>query len=404
MRILIANNYYYLRGGSERVMFDETRMLETAGHEIIAFSRLHSQNLATRYDTYFSKVVDHNNLSSFGKIKAAPQIVYSGKQKSAITRLMEISRPDILHGHNIYGGLTFSIVDAAYKKNIPVVLTLHDFKLICPSYLMLNHGEICESCLGGRFWHCVAKKCHKDSLPASLVYSVESYLNYWGRKYDHVSALICPSRFILNRHLAGGFSKKKLFYLPNALDPSLYKPSFEAGKYALFVGRLSKEKGVFTLLKAFENLSIPLRIVGSGPIEQAARQFVEAHDMRHVVFEGYQSGSRLQELYRQAAFLVIPSEWYENAPMSILEAFAYGKAVIGSDLGGIPELVVPDWTGLLCQPGDIKGLADCIDVLWRDKGMKEVLGANARKRIEREFSLSDHVKFLLEIYKTARSA
>lgn len=401
MKILVANNYYYLRGGSERVMFDEAKILEAATHQVIPFSRLHPQNLTTTYDKYFLSIVDYEHACGFQKVRVVPEIIYSGKQKNAMSKLIEDVKPTLIHGHNIYGGLTFSIVDAAHKKGIPFVLTLHDFKLICPSYLLLNHGEICERCLGRRFWNCAIQRCHKNSLPASMVYMTEAYFNSYAGKYNHISKFICPSHFILDKHAAGGFPREKLTYLPNALDPTLYAPSFEAGDYVLFVGRLSKEKGVLTLLQAFRHLNIPLQIAGTGPIEKTARQYAEKHSMKHVVFEGYQSGARLQQLYRQAAFLVIPSESHENAPMSILESFAYGKPVVGSNLGGIPELVIPQNTGFLYESGSVEELTNRIEKLWQDKKTIRDLGIKARDRIEKEFSIEKHVESLLEIYRSA---
>lgn len=399
MKAVFANNYFYLRGGSERVMFDEIRSLEHVGHEIIPFSRAHSQNPKTAYDNFFLPAMDFESLGWLGKARAALNIVYSRSMKKALGALLDQEKPDLVHGHNIYSGLSYSIVDAAKARGIPFILTLHDLKLACPSYLMLNRGEICERCGTGKFWHCAKKRCHKESLSASVVNTAEAYFNKIFGKYDWIRRFLCPSRFLLEKLSAVGIPREKLVYLPNALDPAAYKTNYARGEYALFAGRLSKEKGALTLLKAFKDLNIPLRIAGTGPMDAECRAFANMHGMNHVVFEGYCHGEKLKELFQRAAFLVIPSEWYENAPMSILEAFAYGKPVVGANLGGIPEQVLPDETGILFEAGNAEALANAITNLWKETAKIESLGQAARRRIETDFCSALHVDRLLEIYR-----
>lgn len=398
MKIVFANNYAYLRGGSERVMFDEMELLEHLGHEIVPFSRSHAHNPKTAYDKFFLPVVDYELMGGLGKVRAAADIVYSYPMKRVFSALLDQEKPALVHGHNIYSGLTYSIVDAAKTYGTPFVLTLHDLKLACPSYLMLNRGEICERCGTGSFWNCVVQRCHKGSLPASLVNTAEAYFNKILGKYDWISRFLCPSQFLLEKVAAAGIPREKLVYLPNALDPSAYEPNYSKGNYALFAGRLSKEKGALTLLKAFKNLDVPLRIAGTGPMETECREFVSSHGMNHVTFEGYCQGEKLKELFQQASFLVVPSEWYENAPMSILEAFAYGKPVVGSNLGGTPEQVLADETGFLFDSGNAEVLAGVVSNLWENPSKIKTMGRAARRRIETDFCAERHVARLLEIY------
>jgi len=398
MKVVFANNYYYLRGGSERVMFDEMVALNHLGNEVVPFSRSYSNNFQTIYDKYFLPVVDYESQNIVSKVRFALDIVYSNSMKKQFCCLLDNEKPSLVHGHNIYSGLTYSIVDAAKSRSIPFVLTLHDLKLACPSYLMLNQGEICERCGTGSFWNCTVQRCHKESLPASLVITAEAYFNKLFGKYNWISRFICPSKFLLEKLAVAGIPREKLFYLNNALNPATYEVNFDNSGYAFFAGRLSNEKGVLTLLKAFKNLSIPLRIAGTGPIEEKCRKYVAINEMNHVKFEGYCQGDKLNDLFRQAAFLVVPSECYENAPMSILEAFAYGKPVIGSNLGGIPEQVVHDETGLLFKPGDAEALADAVMDLADDPLKVKSMGRAARRRIETVFSAECHTKKLLEIY------
>lgn len=398
MNIIFANNYLYLRGGSERVLFDEINWLANLGIKAVPFSRYHPDNISTVYDRYFLPVVNYEDLKAIEKVSAALNIIYSRKMHLAFTSLVDKVKPSLVHGHNIYSGLSFSIVDAAKRKNIPFVLTLHDLKMACPSYLMLNRGNICELCATGNLWNCAIQRCHKESLFASLVNTIEACFNKYFGKYDWISKFICPSIFLMEKVALSGIPKQKLIYVPNALDPNSYKPNKTTGDYALFAGRLSREKGVLTLLTAFKDLKIPLRIAGTGPLEGECKAFALNNNMQHVFFEGHCKGEKLKNLFQQAAFLIIPSEWYENAPMSILEAFAYGKPAIGSRLGGIPEQIIQDVTGVLFEPGNAEELATAVSELWSNPSKIESMGRTARRRIETDFCSDHHVERLLEIY------
>jgi glycosyltransferase involved in cell wall biosynthesis len=379
-------------------MFDEIESLERLDHMIVPFSRSHKLNPKTAYDDFFLPVVDFESIGGIGKARAALDIVYSYPMKKAFGALLDREKPDIVHGHNIYSGLTYSIVDAAKARGIPFVLTLHDLKLACPTYLMLNRGKICERCGTGSFWNCTAQRCHKGSLAASIVNTAEAYFNKLFGKYNWISRFICPSRFLLEKIAAVGIPREKLVYLPNALDPAAYEANFVKGDYALFAGRLSKEKGALTLLKAFKDLDVPLRIVGTGPMEAECREFASSNYMNHVTFEGYCEGEKLKELFQQAAFLVVPSECYENASMSILEAFAYGKPVVGSNLGGTVEQVLSGETGLLFEAGNAEALAGAILNLWEESSKIESMGRFARRRVETDFCATRHVEQLLGVY------
>jgi glycosyltransferase involved in cell wall biosynthesis len=401
MRVAMANNYYYLKGGAERVLFEEKKMLEARNHRVAVFSQTHPSNASSPYAEYFLPFKDWQNASWLGRVPTALKIIYDRRVGRSFERFLEAAEPDLVHAHNIYGGLTTSILDATQQRNIPVVMTLHDYKLICPSYLMLNRGSVCEDCQGTRFIHCLLNRCHKESLTASGVYCIESYLNRWLGKYDAVRYFICPSRFSLRKHAEHGIPKDRLLYIPNFINAGEHEPAYEKGGYALFVGRLSKEKGIATLLHAAQNLGVPVRIVGDGPLRADYDRYVQEHQMAHVMLEGYKSGADLKSLYANAAFLVIPSEWYENAPMTILEACAFGKPVIGSHIGGISEMIEPGRTGLLFAPGDASELAECIRTLWADKSLRSQMGHAARDKVEKEFSAEVHYERLMEVYHKA---
>ncbi len=401
MKTLCANNYYYLRGGSERVYFDEMKWLTAQGHDVVPFSRKHPRNEGTASEQYFPEMIDFEAVRGFGKALAAMRIIYSRSARRLFGRLLDHDRPDLVHGHNIFAGLTSAIIDAAKERGIPFVLTLHDLKLICPSYLMLDHGRICSRCVPRRFWKCTWRACHKNNLSASLIVTCEAYFNHFFRKCDWVSSFICPSRFLMDKHAAGGVPRHKLTYLPNGVETSRYKANVVTGDYVLCVGRLSPEKGVMTLLRAISRCGIPVKLAGMGPSEAKCKELVAADGLLNVDFCGYCEGQKLQEIYQGAAFIVVPSECYENAPMSILEAFAYGKPVLGSNIGGIPELVMDGVTGYLFEAGNVDDLREKLVWMWSNRQKMVNMGKNARRRVEEEYCLEHHMQRLVEIYEKA---
>jgi glycosyltransferase involved in cell wall biosynthesis len=278
-----------------------------------------------------------------------------------------------------------------------VVLTAHDYKLVCPSYMMLDHGRICEKCVDGAYFHCFTTRCHKENRAASAVYTAETYFNAWFGKYDSVRMFICPSRFMMSK-IAHRFPENRLLVLDNPVDVSTYAPSSRDEGYYLFTGRLSKEKGVTTLIKAISEMSLPLKIAGTGPLEEECRSL--AKGAPHIQLVGYQTGKALEDLYQGAHACVVPSEWYENAPMSIIEPLAYGKPVIAAGLGGIPELVREGQSGLLFKPFDPGDLKE--KVMEMGRLSPEAYGSmcrKARESAEEQFSLERHYDHLLKIYQ-----
>jgi glycosyltransferase involved in cell wall biosynthesis len=403
MKLVFANNYYYIRGGVERIFFQEMELLLSHGHKVIPFSRHYSKNLPSEYSTYFPSAFEYENVSLYEKVSAAFKLIYSLESKYKFSELLDYFKPDLIHAHNIYGRLTTSIIDAAKHNKIPSVITLHDYKLICPSYLMLSNGEICEKCKGGKFYNCVLKRCHKNSILASLVYTAESYFNYILKKYDYLRYLICPSKFSLKKHAEMGIPEEKLVHIPNFTFVNEYEPKYTPGDYILYVGRLSKEKGILTLLKAVKNFDVKLKIVGDGPMRREYEAFVDENHIKNVEFLGYKTGDELKEIYRNCIFVVIPSEWYENAPMTVIEAFASGKPVVGANIGGIPEMVIEEETGLLFKSGNHEDLREKLGYLLRNPSLIVKMGQMAREKAVKEYNEGAHYNRLIEVYKKALS-
>lgn len=401
MKILFANNYAYIRGGSERVMFDEMALLKSLDITSLLYSRLHPDNDQWETQEFFPPHLEYEGAGLGNKLRTAKELIYSRTTARGLRALIEKHKPDLLHVHNSYGRLTTSIFDATRQMDIPSVMTLHDHKLVCPSYLLMREGQVCELCVTGSSYQCLFKRCHKGSLTASAVYVAEAYFTKLFKKYDSVRSFICPSRFLLNKHLQGGVAPEKLIFIPNFIDAKNFTPQYEGGTYALFAGRLSREKGIMTLLHAMKGLNIPLKIVGNGPLRGELERYVTEQGLQQVIFEGYQSGEALRNLFQNASFLVFPSEVYENAPMTILEAYGYGKPLIGADIGGIPEMIVDGETGFLFPPGDAEALRQKIDHLWSQPTLSRDMGKRARQRVEEVYNADIHLEKLLEVYHKA---
>jgi len=398
MKIAQVNNYYYLRGGSERVMYDDREALIAAGHEVVPFAPRDERNLPAASDAYFPVVTDYAQASGTGVFKAAANIVYSPAVGRAFAAFLDDFRPDLIHCHNIYGRLTTAVLDQASRAGIPAVLTVHDLKLVCPAYIGLRQGSPCMLCKDGGYWRCLRYRCHKQNAAASLVYTIEAYFNRLASKYDAVERFLCPSHFIREALIDAGIPAERLVYHPNALNPQHYVPNYEPGDYVLYAGRLSAEKGILTLLDAVERAGIPLRIAGTGPLYSVFRARI-ANRKSQVQMEGYCSGKRLTDLYRQAAFTVVPSEWYENAPMSALESFAYGKPVLASRIGGKPELVIEGESGRLFAPGNVENLTSIARSMWANRDELATMGKRARALVEKNYAQEKRLTNMLDTYR-----
>ncbi len=398
MKVLVANNYYYLRGGCERVMFNDIQAMSAAGIEIVPFAAADADNVATPYSRYFVPGADIRATSAFGRAGAAIDAVHCRRTADAFDKALTETKPDVIHCHNVYGRLSTSILATARKRNIPVVLTVHDYKVVCPAYVALKKGKPCSACVDGGYYRCAVNRCHKGQTAASVVYSIEAYWARFTGSYGAVSKFLCPSHFIAGLLKESGIQEDRVIYHANCVEPNDYVPSYE-GQYVLSVGRLSHEKGLPTFLEAMLGTKIPVRIAGTGPLEASLKSMAEK-DGGSITLEGHCGGGALAELYRNAAFVVVPSEWYENAPMSILESFAYGKPVIGTRIGGIPELIAEGQNGYLVNHGSKEQLRAAICSLWNDRHAQRTMGRNARRLVETKFAQSSRTASLLNIYKS----
>jgi glycosyltransferase involved in cell wall biosynthesis len=403
MKILMVNKFFWFKGGSERIFFEEAEVLKNKGHTLIFFSMRDERNLPSKQSGYFIDHVDYNNIKSFTQgIKQSLNILYSLEAKRKIKRILNHYRPDIVHLHNIHHQISPSILHAIDEHGIPMVMTLHDYKMVCPVYSLLSNGRPCQKCGNRRYYWCILKRCSKNSYTKSLLNTVEMYLHHsiW-RIYNKVQVFIAPSVFLNEKIREMGF-KGKVVRLPNFVKPENFKPVFGCKQRSIvYFGRLSPEKGIATLMNAVKGMNITLKIIGDGPSKDGLADLAKRDRLHNVIFYGYKDGSELRQEIRSSMFSVLPSECYENNPLTIIEAFALGKPVIGSSMGGIPELIRDGERGLIFKAGDVGDLRKKIsDLLDKTQKVYE-MGINARKFVENELNPEKHYEQLMKIYSVA---
>lgn len=393
MRILLVNKYFYRKGGAETYFFALAEGLKALGHEVAFFSMKHPNNEQSYWNKYFVSEKDYvGEISAFKKVQEASTLIYSFEAKRKFEALLEEFKPDVIHMNNVHRQLTLSILDAPYlkKHHVPVVYTAHDYILLCPAYTMVNgRGEVCDACLDRHFSHATKNVCVKGSRAKSALATMEAEFLKLHHSYDKIDLIIAPSQFMKNKLDEGGFAGKTVAMQNFLTDSQMAMGArvanthkFEdtqagARPYFLFFGRLSKEKGVLTLVKAFMQAAglaqgsanaqsddqdaqvIPdvwdLHIVGDGPERGAIEQLIASagpQAVSRIHLLGYKSGEDLQREVGNARFTVLSSEWRENMPYSGLESLAAQTPIIGARIGGIPELVEEGKTGVTFESGD----------------------------------------------------
>ena len=393
-RVLIVNKFYYPRGGDCVCTINLERLLREKGHEVAIYAMNYPENVDCADSKYFASQIDFSG-GIKNKIKAVQRTLGYGDIKTSFTRILKDFRPDIVHLQNIHSYLSPVIAEIAKKHGCKVVWTLHDYKLICPAYTCLRNEEVCELCFKDKT-HVVKTKCMKGSLAASVIGYLEA--KKWNKKrlQQSTDKFVCPSSFMKKKMAQGGFDEGKLSVLCNFVDPvKLEKfataPLVKREDYYCYVGRLSHEKGVSTLLNAASQSPYKLKIAGDGPIGSELREKY-AHNS-NIEFLGHCNAEEVSRLISSARFSVIPSEWYENNPLSVIESLCGGTPVVGADMGGIPELISEN-SGIIFRSGDENSLLDAIAKAWETEWNNAGIKAGSLSR----FSPLTHYDELLKIY------
>lgn len=407
MKILMVNSFYYIRGGAERCFFDLTNLFENQGHQVIPFCMRSPHNKNHPESKFWASYIDFPSLISRktslpNMLAAVGRVVYSRETKKAIKKVILRHRPDIAHVHGIAHELSPSILDGLRSMNIPIIFTLHDYKIKCPNTNFISNGKVCEKCNGGRFYNVVRYRCKRNNTLASILAGAEAYAHKFLRIYDkNVNCFISPSKFLKNKMHHHGLTTRTV-HIPNFINTEKFIPSKKNKKnYCVYLGRLEKIKGVLTLAKAI-NLTdkVNLIIAGRGEAEPLMRAELSKNNTNKIEFLGHIDSEKIIKLIQGAQFTIIPSEWYENNPMSALETMACGTPVIGANIGGIPEIVEDGVNGLLFEPGDYRQLSRHIRLLSDRPDLCRRMGGNGRKMVLKVNNPEAHYEKTLGLYKS----
>ncbi|MCK4234764.1 glycosyltransferase family 4 protein [candidate division WOR-3 bacterium] len=388
-------------------MFDVSSMLQDRGHQVIPFTMKHERNVPTKYSKYFVENIDFNSeikSSIFRKIKMGFKVIYSFEARNKLLRLIEKENPDIAHIHKFNNSLTPSILYALKKKDIPVVQTLHDYRMVCPNYSLydFNNSEVCEDCKGHNYFNAVRRRCHEigTSYLVGLNIAVESYLYHFLKTYENtIDLFIAPSNFLMKKMIEFGVDKNKIIHISNFVYYEKFTPEYNNSNYILYFGRIEKYKGVKTLIYAMRYVrSSKLYVVGEGTYKNELEEYIKKYQIKNVLFLGFKTGKELKEVIKNSIFTVVPSEGYESFGLVVLESFASGKPVIASRLGGLAELIEDNIDGLLFEPGNIEDLSDKMNILLANRNIVVRMGRNARKKIEEKYNENEHYMRLMEAY------
>jgi glycosyltransferase involved in cell wall biosynthesis len=417
-KVLLVNNFYYNRGGDCTYLFSLKNLLERKGQKTVIFSMHHPQNFYSEWSKYFVDYINYDEevktISFLSTIKVASRTIFYYQAKRKINEIIKREKPDIAHLQNIHHHITPSILFSLNKHGIPIVWTLHDYQLICPNISFLANGKICQRCKSNQqFWPAIVR-CKKGSFSASIMSAIEAMVHRMFNIISLVDTFLAPSKFLMEKFIEYDFNPQRLSLMNYFIDVTKINIENNADDYFLYVGRLSEEKGILTLIDAtissFYERGInynksqikKLKIVGGGPMKDRLEAYARAKDREGIIeFLGHKSRDEVLTLLNNCRFSVVPSEWYENYPYSILEAFACSKPVIGSRIGGITELVTDNETGLTFEMGNIDELSSKIIYMINNPDDVKRMGNNARIFVERELNSDKHYEKLMGIYEKA---
>lgn len=404
MRILHVNKFLYRRGGAEAYMEDLADLQVAAGHTVAFFGMAHPLNTHLDYSAYFPAHIELEPPppGMSGRVRGVARMLYSTSASRGIDAVLADFRPDVVHLHNIYHQLSPSVLRPVKRRRIPAVMTLHDYKLACPTYKFIDHGNLCQACLGGHFQHAILRRCKDGSLGSSAVMAGELFVHTITRAYAPVGVFICPSRFLEGRMRAAGVFPRRLRHVPHFIESDGVPVKTLPGGGVLVAGRLSSEKGVDVAIRAIATIEgAVIDIAGTGPEEESLRRLAGAVAPGRVRFHGLLDKDAVQRLMLATAVVVVPSRWYENQPMVVLEALSRGVPVVGSALGGMPELIDPGSTGDLVPADDPGALAAALRPYLSDPDRGFAMRHNARAKVLSEFSPSRHLERIHQMYDDA---
>ncbi len=384
MKIFIAHNRYQQAGGEDNVVEAETNLLRNNGHQVYLWA------------------VDNKDLPGGfkGKVETALNTTYSPRSKLRARDLFREFRPDVVHVHNFVPQISPSIFDACRDESVPVVQTLHNYRLICPGAMLMRNGSICEKCITGSPYNGAWHSCYRGSRLGSLVVAhMVAYHRNAGTWADKIDRFVALTEFAKSKFVEGGFPSDRIAVKPNFIVDPLANEGIarnQTDQFGLFVGRISEEKGIATLLNAWASLEgkWSLKVAGSGPLETLLRARAGVESL------GRQNSAEISNLMRNAHFLVLPSEWYEGFPLVLVEAFAHGLPVLASKLGSMADVIEDGVTGLLFDPGNSDDMAQKARWLFENPEQSRLFGENARRRYLEKYTAEINYEQLMKIYRS----
>lgn len=412
MKIALVNYRYFISGGPERYLFNIKEILEKNGHEVIPFSVQHSQNVKSNYNHYFLSPIgnseevyfsDYNKKSIRDSIKGFARMTYSFEAKRTFKRFLLATKPDLVYILYFQSKISCSIVDAAYSLKIPVIQRISDYSLLCPCNILYRYdkNEICEKCLHGSKLNAIKYKCVYKSLLYSSVkvfaISVQNTVNIKKK----ISAFVFPSSFTMGKFVEGGFPSKKLHHIPTLFNLGTInnKISLSYDDYALYVGRIDPDKGIKTMIDAFVNTDYKLKIIGFSSSNYLTEIEEYLKGKKHnIEFLGRMDFNTIQQYLATCLFTIIPSEWYDNLPNSLLESFAFKKCVVATNVGSLSESIENHKSGLLFNYKDSGSLKSNIVSLFENKNNARTLGEYAYKTIVDKYSIENHYNKLISLF------
>lgn len=385
MKIILCNKFYYRRGGDCIYMLNLERLLKEQGHKVAVYSMQYPENLPSKWTEYWPL--------NMTKVDALVRPFGVQQVKKGFKRLIDDFKPDIIHLNNIHTQLSPIIAEIAHQSGIKTVWTVHDYKLLCPRYDCLQNGEtICEECFDNK--KAVLKHlCMKNSFPASIIAFLEAKKWYRERLEKSTDVYVCPSRFMADKMAQGGFDKSKLKVLCNFIDvKKCQRDSYDKDDNYCFIGRLSHEKGAKTLIEAANQLPHRLVVIGGGPLMEELQAIANSN----IDFVGFRQWEEIKELVGRARFSVIPSEWYENNPLSVIEAKCLGTPVLGANIGGIPELIEDGFSGMIFESRSVDNMKEKIQQMWNAAWDYEKIAQQSQE----QYNAEKYYEEIMNIYKS----
>jgi len=402
MKILLVHKFFHVTGGAEVFFFETGRVLAAQGHDVAYFSTVSDENQSSSFAQYFVTPPNYTEGSLLRKILGIGRMVYSQQAKKKFKTLLADFHPDIVHMFAIQTHITPSVLDACREMNVPVVMSCNDYKPICPNYKLFHHGRLCEDCKGGRFYNAIKNRCCKDSIIFSVASSIESYVHDALNIYrKNINLFLFASEFMAHKtEEFWGAATFRWRMLRNPFDTDKHLLHGYSGEYLLYFGRIIDEKGVDVLIQAAALApELSLVIVGDGPEKKTLETTAMSLGIRNVQFVGSKWGDDLNDYLRNCRGVIVPSLWHENFPYVILQAFAAGKPVIGSNRGGIPELVQNGKHGLIYEANEPDALATAMRTLMTNADMAQQMGERARRYVVAEFNDDAFYGQLMKVYQ-----